>query len=85
MHSHIHATRSGLFVSPYPVDSLPSHTAGSIVTQQGMMGLQPPPGIQTTSYYDPQTLQHVGMHSEPQHGGHTTRAHPQTVSLDTQS
>ena len=43
------------------------------------MGIQNP-GVTTNAYYDPTSLQHMGI----DHGGsmaHTTRAHPQTVSV----
>ena len=42
-----------------------------------MMGIQQP----ATTYYDPGSMQHLGMHGDHSAMAHTTRAHPQTVSL----
>ncbi len=59
-------------MSPY-VDT----TAG--IPQSTMISLQQQQGLQSGSYYEA-SLQQMGMHGDPSMQ-HTTRAHPQTVSV----
>ena len=65
--------RSSHYPSPYPT----GESTAILSQQSAMMGIQQP----ATTYYDPGSMQHMGMHGDHGAMSHTTRAHPQTVSF----
>jgi len=78
------SSRSGQFVSPYLTEASGLPQSSGTIGTSTMMGL---PQQLTGAYYDPTQQMQAGMthvsmpHTGDHHMTHSTRAHPQTVSL----